>query len=146
MPIEPFIPPEDEYEDKPELPMRDSGAVDETPNATDPVAMAEIKQKKKLFAYQAAEFWKKVFSDDIGRRVMWEILSSLHTFETRFACTPAGFPCTESTWFHAGEQAFGERLYHTFLKHDFEGTHMMLKEHHPDFIPPKPLRRAKKED
>lgn len=148
MPIEPFEPPEDEYEDIPgrqaelalDNPKLDGRNADTTPDAADPRGQQRIRQKKKFQVQQSADFWQRVFSDPVGRRVMWEMLESMHTFETRFACTPAGFPCAEATWFQAGEHETGQRLYHTFMRHDFEGCALMLREYHPDFVQRQPKR------
>lgn len=141
-PLAPFVPPPEEYEDEEVVEgARDQNAADETPDAVSPRAQARQKQSKKFREQQLADFWKRTLSDPVGRMAMWGILDSLRTFETRFACGPAGFPCPEATWFQAGEQATGQRLYHSFMKFDLEGTWLMLKEHHPDFVAPrKPAR------
>lgn len=62
---------------------------------------------------QADEFWNGVLSHEVGRREIWRLLNDAHAFEERFACGPNGFPQPEATWFHAGEQAFALRFYHT---------------------------------
>lgn len=141
--LEPFVPPEDEYEDvDPPEGARDANAADDTPDAVSPRNQARQRNKRKLEQQNLADFWKRTLGDPVGRRAMWGILDSLKTFETRFACSPAGFPCPEATWFQAGEQATGQRLYHSFMKFDLEGTWLMLKEHHPDFVPPRKPPRS----
>jgi hypothetical protein len=59
---------------------------------------------------ESEEFWQRVFADPVGRREVWRLLQAGHCFEERFACGPNGFPQTEATWFHAGEQAFVQPL------------------------------------
>lgn len=142
MPIKPFIPPPDEYEDVPEIETRDEAATDDTPSATDTRDMARRRNTKKFQEQQVTEFWQRILGDPIGRRVMWGILDGFHAFETKFACTPAGFSSPESTWFHAGQQDCGLRLYHTFMRFDLEGTNRMLQEYHPDFVKSKGKRKS----
>jgi hypothetical protein len=72
-------------------------------------------KRQRLEVRQAEKFWQGVFSTAIGRREMWRLLQSCHTFEERFACGPNGFPQPEATWFQAGEQALGQRMYQTWI-------------------------------
>jgi hypothetical protein len=149
MPPEPFTPPADEYEDVDETqrPVGEKPAKDETPNAADPKQIARALQKQRFTALQIEEFWRnKVLSDPVGRRAVWELLEALHAFDTRFASTPAGFPCPEATWFQAGETNAGDRVFKSMLRRDFAATHLMLQEFHPDFIVKKPRRSAPKDD
>ena len=92
---------------------------------------------------QARLFWQQVFAHPTGRREMWGILQDAHAFGERFACGPNGFPQPEATWFHAGEQAFGQRLYHTWLAMEPQGVTTMLFEHDPRFPKPKPPKRKR---
>lgn len=82
---------------------------------------------------QAETFWKQIFANPVGRREMWALLQQTHPFETRFACSPTGFPQPEATWFHAGEQDFGLRLYHSWMALDPEGVMSMQREFDPRF-------------
>lgn len=84
-------------------------------------------------------FWKAVFANPVGRREMWAILNESHAFEERFACGPNGFPQVEATWFHAGEQSLGQRLYQSWVILDRAGVFLMQDEHDPRF--PKPKRK-----
>lgn len=89
-----------------------------------------ISQKRR--EKDAKEFYTAVFASEIGRREMWDILRSLHTFETRFAVSPVGFPDPNATWFNAGEQAAGQRLFKSWLRIDREGVLLMMQEHDAD--------------
>lgn len=84
---------------------------------------------KKRRERDEGDFYRMVFSTTVGRRAMWDILASLHTFETRFAAGPTGFPDQMATWFYAGEQATGQRLFKTWFKLDRDGVMLMLEEH-----------------
>ena len=95
---------------------------------------------------QAQEFWQRVFADPIGRREMWGILQSAHTFEERFACGPSGFPQPEATWFEAGIQSYGQRLFQSWTVLDREGVFLMLDEHDPRFVKPKPAKKLREDD
>lgn len=74
------------------------------------------KKRIKFEQHQAKQFWLSVFTTESGRREMWDLLDAAHAFDERFACGPNGFPQPEATWFHAGEQAFGLRLYQTWVR------------------------------
>lgn len=144
MPPEPFVPPEDEYEDVDALGQpTDDQAVDETPSATDPKDQARRRRSHAVEAENLARFWHDLMENPIGRLAMWRWLQALHAFETQFA-TAAGFPQPEATWFKFGEQQSGQRLYQTLMKHNLEATNRMLIEHHPDFAAPPKRRRRKK--
>lgn len=88
-------------------------------------------------AEESREFWQRVFADPIGRREMWRVLDQCHPFEERFACGPSGVPQPEATWFHAGQQAFGLRLYRSWLILAREGVLTMQDEHDSAFVKPK---------
>lgn len=112
-------------------------AADAAPNAADPKAVREQRRKAKRATDEGGDFWRRVFADPIGRREMWLLLQSLHTFEERFACGPNGFPQPEATWFHAGEQAFGLRLYQSWMLIDRPGVFQMHDECDPRLQKPK---------
>lgn len=100
----------------------------------------QIETKKRRIARERREtedFWKLIFASEIGRREMWGIIGvQAHAFNERFACGPNGFPQGEATWFAAGEQALGQRLYQSWFLIDPKGVMLMLQEHDPRF--PKP--------
>lgn len=102
-------------------------------DAGDPVAARKRVRKLEFQQQQAADFWKRVFASDVGRREMWGILDACHTFETKFGVGPTGFPQPEATWFHRGEQSIGERLFHSWSRLDREGVWRMLDEHDPRY-------------
>jgi hypothetical protein len=126
----------------------DYAAADDAPAES---AVARIGYEKKLNEQErkeleASKFWAQVFAHPVGRREMWEVLQSSHTFEERFACGPNGFPQVEATWFHAGEQAFGQRLFLSWQRFNPDGVLLMLQEHDPRFAKPKqPKRRRTKQ-
>lgn len=109
----------------------------------DGVRRQERKQDREH--REAQEFWRGIFATPIGRREMWRLLDALHPFEDRFACGPNGFPQSEATWFHAGEQSTGLRMYHAWLLIARDGVLMMQDEHDPRFAV-KPSRQRRKSD
>jgi len=117
---------EGDFEDRPEVdPVQ--------PDATNSTGVKRAMRKKKKAEQEAVEFWASVFASPVGRREMWKILADCHTFEQMFACGPNGFPHESATWFHAGEQAFGQRLYQTWLMRDTQAIALMLFENDPRF-------------
>lgn len=113
---------------------------DETPDAADPASIAKVRRKRKQKDDEAGKFWRMCLRLEIGRKVLWDILNEAGVFRATFASTPVGFPSSDKTWFHLGEKSLGERIYHTLVKHDPEAAMLMLKEHHPSFVVPKPPR------
>lgn len=97
-------------------------------NAASPKAQRRRKLTAKLRQREHEQFWRAVLASETGRREIWGLLASAHTFEERFACGPNGFPQVEATYFHAGEQAFGQRFYQTLLILDLEGVRAMHAE------------------
>lgn len=115
-------------EDEQELPSQE-----QTVDAGSPRAVRKRLTKLQILAREEDRFWQSVFADPVGRRCMWKLLQESHPFEERFACGPNGFPQAEATWFHAGEQALGLRIYQAWLaKHPLEVMEMH-KEHDPRF-------------
>ena len=91
---------------------------------------------------QAREFWRSVFADPIGRREMWGILQEAHAFDTEpFAYGPTGLPCMEATWFKNGAQRLGQKFFQDWSILDRAGVFLMLDEHDPRFVTPKPPRK-----
>lgn len=117
-------------DDNPVLPAEEPEVESEPPfDAGDPATIKRRTRKLEFQQQQAADFWKRVFASEVGRREMWNILQACHTFETKFACGPTGFPQPEATWFHAGEASIGERLFHSWSRIDRDGVWRMLDEH-----------------
>ena len=112
--------------------------------AATPRAARKQRDTARLRKKQTDQFWIAALGDEIGRRAVWELFVSAHTFEERFACGPNGFPQPEATWFQAGEQAFGLRLYQTLLVLDRVGVGIMHDEHDPRFK--RPAAGTKKAD
>lgn len=106
--------------DAPDDELEPGAEQDGKPATNDDAASSEgIETKRKRVAREAREtleFWRGVFATPVGRREMWKHLASAHTFDERFACGPNGFPQPEATWFQAGEQAFGQRIYRTWAR------------------------------
>ena len=120
-------------------------AVDLVP--ADDVEAKQVERKRRRIEQEKVEadkFWKEVFSTPAGRREMWAIMDACHTFEERFACGPNGFPQPEATWFHAGEQAIGHRLYETWQIRDYDGVYAMRCENDTRFATAKRQLTARK--
>lgn len=99
-----------------------------TVDAGSPRALRKRKLTQKIIDRERTEFWRAVLASPIGRREMWGILQAGHCFDERFACGPNGFPQPEATWFHAGEQAFVQRLYQSWSQVDRAGVLLMHDE------------------
>ena len=121
--------PEDETTDQPAEPQQPAGE-----NVASPKGVRKRKLTAQFLQRQADEFWRDVLSSEVGRREIWRLLADAHTFEERFACGLNGFPQTEATWFHAGEQAFGLRLYLTLSQRARDQILRMHDEHDPRFV------------
>lgn len=104
-------------------------AEQETVSADSPETERKRKSRIKREFDEAVQFWSDCLKSQIGRRELWKLLQSAHTFEDRFACGPNGFPQVEATWFQAGEKAFGQRLWLTLQKYDLAGIMLMHSEH-----------------
>ena len=112
-------------------------AADLVPSAADEQQQAEQVARKRSYAKQREEFWKRVLADPVGRSELWAIIGiEAHAFETKFACGPNGFPQPEATWVAHGEQKLGERLFQTLQQIDFENSWLMLSEHDGRFKKP----------
>jgi hypothetical protein len=112
----------------------------EIPDAASPSGLRKAERKSRQKKDQSAEFWKEILSTAIGRQEIWTLLSEAHAFETRFACGPSGFPQPDATWFHAGQQDFGLRLYQKLLAISPTDVLQMHREWDYRFIPSKPRR------
>ena len=128
----------------------DTPSLQPTVDASNPEVVREAALQSTLRGRQSREFWRGVMSSEIGREEVWKLLDDAHAFAERFAIGPSGFPQPEHTWFEAGQQAFGYRLFLTMMKHDPEHTLLMLSEHesrvYPDEAPSsakKPRRKVK---
>lgn len=121
--------------DDPELPA-DGAAVD---NAD----YQRKKRRQESDELEGEKFWRAVLAAERGRREIWKLLADAHTFEQIFGVGPTGFPDPYATFRHAGEQAFGHRLYLKLLALDAPFVNAMLAEN-DDRLKPKPKRtRAK---
>lgn len=116
--------PEEHHDPEPLSP-----AEQPTVDAGSPKAVRKRLTKLQVQQREDQRFWEGVFQSEIGRRCMWNLLSAGHPFDTRFACGPNGFPQTEATWFHAGEQDFALRMYQKWLA-DFPLEIMQMHREH----------------
>jgi hypothetical protein len=110
------------------------------PNAADPRSLRRIRNKARREAEAASEFWRGIFSTEIGRREMWDILAAASIFSVRFECTRTGHPQLEGSWYHAGQRDFGLRLYRSWMRFCPEGVMLMQQEHDPAMRPVKKRR------
>lgn len=120
----------DPDDDEPELPSQQT-----TVDAGDQRQVREAEINASMRARRSREFWRGVLSSDVGRAEVWALLQDAHAFDEKFAVGPSGFPQPEHTWFMAGEQAFGYRLFLTMMRHDRENVALMLAEHEPRVVP-----------
>lgn len=118
----------------------DADAVDETPDAADPVSIKRVRQRRKFEEDLRGDFWRRVLAEPIGRQVMWEIIVGCGTFENRFQTGPTGFPIAEETWFHLGRKNIGEGIREILEKADRMAVFTMFEEHKADWQKPKPNR------
>jgi hypothetical protein len=111
-------------------------------SVANPEAVKRARSQAEREAREAAAFWKAVFSNKIGRRVMWRLLmEDCNGFSPPFACGPNGFPQTEATWFQAGQYALGQRLYQRWLAAEGASVAQMHRENDPAFAPRRRRRR-----
>lgn len=103
-------------------------------DAGEPAQVKKRESKSKLRQRQSDAWWAKLLADPVGRREMWGIVQTeCHAFDERFACGPNGFPQPEATWFEAGRQSIGQRIYQTMFMRDPAGTMLMLAENDSRF-------------
>ena len=106
-------------------------------NAAEPASLRKARARASLRKEEASDFWRRALGSEVGRRELWGVLASAHAFDERFACGPNGFPQPEATWFEAGQQALGFRLYLSWLRLAPEGVGLMMAENHPALADPK---------
>lgn len=117
------LPDDDEQEDEP---TPDANAP--TDSAADPEQHKRKRRGRKRELDEIRVWWHTALGTKLGRKIIWGLLRDAHTFEERFACGPNGFPQTEATWFHAGEQAWGLRFYQSLVLFDREAVFLMHDE------------------
>lgn len=106
-------------------------------SAVNPAAQRKREQRIKREAREAAEFWRRVFDDPVGRRELYRLLHSAQRgspFETHFPQTNAGFPDPNAAWHRLGEHDFARRLFFRWLRDYPFGVHQMLQENQPGFL------------
>jgi len=89
---------------------------------------------------EADDFWRGLLnSGTIARRELWRIVAgpqNAHAFETRFMASPGGFPDPKATDYARGEQDFGLRIYHAWLRLDPVAVAKMHAENDQRFAHP----------
>ena len=122
-------------EDNPETPegepSDEAEPVSGMTNAADPKSVKRARSRAKLKEEEAGDFWRRALGTEVGRRELWGVLAAAHAFDERFSCGPNGFPQPEATWFEAGQQAFGFRLYRSWLRLAPDGVALMMQENDP---------------
>ena len=97
----------------------------------------ETKQRaQRRQQLEGEQFWRQIFCSEVGRREMWRLIAGpegAHAFETRFMAGPAGIPDPNASWHARGEQDFGLRLYHAWLRDNPAGIALMHAENDPRF-------------
>lgn len=112
-----------------------------TVTADDVTTERRRRTRAKVEYDEAVAFWKMALGSKVGRREIWRLLRDAHTFEDRFAVGPNGFPNAESTWFQAGEKAWGQRLWLTLQKYDLGSVLLMHSENDTRLVQPNVPRR-----
>jgi hypothetical protein len=83
---------------------------------------------------EADNFWRECLSNVVGRRELYRIAAvAAHAFETKFPAGAVGFPDANAAWYLRGEQDFGLRLYHHWLRLDPANVAKMHAENDPRF-------------
>ena len=104
-----------------------------TIDASDPQLARNQREAALRRERETIMFWTRCLQSAVGRRVLWDLISrDCHAFEPTFGVGPNGFPQAEASWFHAGEQSVGQRLYRTLLRYDTAGVLLMHQEHDPE--------------
>ena len=106
---------------------------DEPDNAADGRKVKRRERRLDRERREGEEFWRGIFASEVGRREMWAILSASGIRAERFGAGPNGFPDPNATWFRLGVQTVARELLDNWQVKDFEGVHMMLREHDPRF-------------
>lgn len=134
--------PGDEDENEPDEP-ETLPALEPTVNAAAPAAVNQQRRTAARTKRENAEFYRQSFATEVGRRCLWDILKSLHPFDTMYGVGPNGFPNNQASLGYMAEQQAGLRLYFSWLQLDRAGVLLMQDEHDPQFAkksPPKSRR------
>lgn len=133
----------DEDDFTPEI-VEDDGqepAPGEPDSAADPKRVKRQQRRSSREKREGDEFWRGVFSTDVGRREMWRILVAAGYRSERFGATATGFPDPNATWFRAGIQSVSRHLFDEWQALDYEGVYLMLVENDPKFAKAKLPRK-----
>lgn len=102
-------------------------------SAVDPKAHRKIRNRKKREEAERAEFWRSIFSSEVGRREMWGLLGRLGPFKPQMGTTPIGFPDERTTWMHLGVLLVGQHIYQEWFGLHPDLTLLMRQENDPAF-------------
>lgn len=104
---------------------------DKQPSAVDPNAHRKARNRKKREADVRAEFWRDVFSSEVGRREMWNLLVRIAPTNVQMALTPAGFPDERATWMQLGTHLVRQEIFMDWLETHPELVLLMRQENDP---------------
>jgi hypothetical protein len=114
-----------------------------TVDAANATTHARQKTRAVIEHEQVRAWWSNALRHPVGGKIIWGLLQDAHTFETKMACGPNGFPQSEATWYALGEQMFGQRLYRTLVLHDREALFALHDKFDSQFVKPKPARKKR---
>jgi len=103
------------------------------PSAVDPTRDRKIRNRQKREEAERAEFWRGIFSSEIGRREMWLLLARLHPFSARMGTTPVGFSDERTTWMYLAEQLVGQHIFQEWFGMHADLVLLMRQENDPAF-------------
>jgi hypothetical protein len=108
--------------------------IDESINLADAELVSKKRDKDEREKVEEDRLWQAVLKDHIGRRSLYKVLVAAGTFRDGLsAVTPTGHPDQYMTWYLHGQKEFGLRLYHSWLRVDFNLIKLMLDENDPRF-------------
>lgn len=129
--------------DPDDLEIADDDPIDtEQDNAAEPAQVRERQRTQAQINREIGNFWRKVFADPVGRKAMWDLLGTMHPFETKYGVGPNGFPNDMASVAYMAEQQLGLRLFMTWQIHDMEGVSLMQREYDPRLPKPKKRKRG----
>jgi hypothetical protein len=114
-----------------------------TYNSASAADVAKMRNDKTLRERGVRDFYQSVFSTEVGRLAMWDILAAAHAFETVFTAG-LGFPNEQATWFEAGKQSLGHGLFLSWMKYDPDGVMLMLQENDARLKSDEPIKPKRK--
>ena len=87
-------------------------------------------RRRNLGKRQERDWWTRQLQSQLGRQIIWGLLSDLRTFDPGvFGIGANGAPDQYQTSFYRGQQEFGLRLYRTLIGYAPEHVVQMHREH-----------------